>query len=272
VTERPFLEVEKLTVQFGGIRALSEVSFTSERGELLAIIGPTGAGKSSLFNALTGVYPADGEIVFDGTPVVGKRPATVARLGIARTFQNLGLFEPLSVLDNLLIGRHVLMRGGVVAGALWVGRAKREDRAARTHCHELLDLLDLRPYKDQPVRTLPYGVKKRVDLGRALAAEPSLLLLDEPVAGMNSDESRAISELVVRLWESMSLTILLVEHDMPVVMSIAQKVLVLDFGKVIGYGTPDEIKRNPRVIEAYLGGGGDTGSSVVERSLQGTPT
>jgi branched-chain amino acid transport system ATP-binding protein len=272
MTPQPFLDVEKLTVQFGGVRALSEVSFTSNRGELLAIIGPNGAGKSSLFNALTGVYPSNGEITFDGMPIVGKRPAAIARLGIARTFQNLGLFEPLSVLDNLLIGRHVLMRGGVAAGALWIGRAKREDRVARTHCHELLDLLELRPYKDQPVRTLPYGVKKRVDLGRALAAEPSLLLLDEPVAGMNSDESKAISELVLRLWESMSLTILLVEHDMPVVMSIAQRVIVLDFGKVIGSGTPDEIKKNPRVIEAYLGGGGDTADSVVERSLQGTPT
>jgi branched-chain amino acid transport system ATP-binding protein len=272
MTSPPFLHVEQLTVQFGGIKALSEVSFTCDRGELLAIIGPNGAGKSSLFNALTGVYPAVGGITFNGDPIVGKRPAAIARLGIARTFQNLGLFEPLSVLDNLLIGRHVLMRGGVAAGALWVGRAKREDRAARMHCHELLDLLDLRPYKDQPVRTLPYGVKKRVDLGRALAAEPSLLLLDEPVAGMNSDESRAISELVLRLWESLSLTVILVEHDMPVVMSIAQKVLVLDFGKVISHGTPDEIKKDQRVIEAYLGGGGETAGSVVERSLQGTTT
>jgi branched-chain amino acid transport system ATP-binding protein len=199
---------------------------------------------------------------------VGKRPAAIARLGIARTFQNLGLFEPLSVLDNLLIGRHVLMRGGVAAGALWIGRAKREDRAARLHCHELLDLLDLGAYKYEPVRTLPYGIKKRVELARALAAEPSVLLLDEPVAGMNSDESRAISELVLRLWETMSLTILLVEHDMPVVMSIAQTVLVLDFGKVIGYGTPDEVKKNPQVIEAYLGTAEET-DSVVERSLQG---
>jgi len=267
VTVRPFLEAQKLTVQFGGIRALAEVSFTCERGELLAIIGPNGAGKSSLFNALTGVYPAEGQITFDGTPIVGKRPAAIARLGIARTFQNLGLFEPLSVLDNLLIGRHVLMRGGIAAGALWIGRAKREDRAARMHCHELLDLLDLRAYKYEPVRTLPYGIKKRVELARALAAEPSVLLLDEPVAGMNSDESRAISELVLRLWESMSLTILLVEHDMPVVMSIAQNVLVLDFGKVIGYGTQNEVKKNPKVIEAYLGTAEET-DSVVERSLQ----
>ena len=266
----PFLNVDKLTIQFGGIRALSEVSFSCERRELLAIIGPNGAGKSSLFNALTGVYPAaGGRITFDGKALVGRRPATIARSGISRTFQNLGLFEPLSVLDNLLIGRHVRMRGGVVAGALWVGRAKREDRAARMHCHALLDLLDLRPYKDEPVRTLPYGIKKRVELARALAAEPSLLLLDEPVAGMNSDESRAISELVLRLWESMSLTILLVEHDMPVVMSIAQKVLVLDFGKVIAYGTPDEIKKNPQVIEAYLGTA-EEGESSGERSLQET--
>jgi branched-chain amino acid transport system ATP-binding protein len=261
-----FLEVEDVAVQFGGIRALSDVSFTCQRGELLAIIGPNGAGKSSLFNVLTGVYPANGRVMFNGTSLLGRRPAAIARLGIARTFQNLGLFEPLTVLDNLLIGRHVLMGGGVAAGALWVGRAKREDRAARLHCHELFDLLDLRRYKDEPVRTLPFGIKKRVELARALAAEPRLLLLDEPVAGMNSDESQAISELVLRLWQSMSLTILLVEHDMPVVMSIAQNVLVLDFGKVIGYGTPDEIKRNPRVIEAYLGTADDA-DSVLERSL-----
>ncbi len=268
MSSEPFLDVDNLTVQFGGIQALSEVSFSCRRGELLAIIGPNGAGKSSLFNALTGIYPAGGKITFDGAPIVGRRPAAIARLGIARTFQNLGLFEPLTVLDNLLIGRHVLMRGGVAAGALWIGRAKREDRAARLRCHELLELLDLQPYKDQPVRSLPYGIKKRVELARALAAEPRLLLLDEPVAGMNSDESRAISELVVRLWESMSLTIVLVEHDMPVVMSIAQNVLVLDFGKVIGYGTPDEVKRNPQVSEAYLGTG-DGETSVVERSLHG---
>lgn len=267
MSSNTLLDVEQLTVQFGGIRALSEVSFSCQRGELLAIIGPNGAGKSSLFNALTGIYPAEGKITFDGNSLDGRRPAAIARLGVARTFQNLGLFEPLTVLDNLLIGRHVLMRGGVAAGALWVGRAKREDRAARMRCHELLDLLDLRPYKDEPVRTLPYGVKKRVELARALAAEPKLLLLDEPVAGMNSDESRAISELVLRLWQSMSLTIILVEHDMPVVMSIAQNILVLDFGKVIGHGTPDETMRNSAVIEAYLGTGDD--SSIVERSLQG---
>lgn len=266
MTAAPFLEVENLAVRFGGIHALSDVSFTCGRGELLAIIGPNGAGKSSLFNALTGVYPAEGGITLDGRPLLGRRPAEIARLGVARTFQNLGLFEPLSVLDNVLIGRHVLMRGGVAAGALWIGRAKREDRAARLHCHELLHLLDLRQYKDEPVRSLPFGIKKRVELARALAAEPGVLLLDEPVAGMNSDESRAISELVLRLWQSMSLTILLVEHDMPVVMSIAQNVLVLDFGKVIGYGAPDEIKRNPRVIEAYLGAADDA-DSVVERSL-----
>lgn len=267
----PLLNVEELTVQFGGVRALSEVSFNCARGELLAIIGPNGAGKSSLFNALTGVYPASGRITFDGKSISGMRPTAIARLGIVRTFQNLGLFEPLTVLDNLLIGRHVKVSGGVVAGALWVGRGKREDRAARVHCHGLLDLLDLRPYKDEPVRTLPYGIKKRVELGRALAAEPNLLLLDEPVAGMNSDESRAISDLVVRLWESMALTILLVEHDMPVVMSIAQRIIVLDFGKVIAHGTPDEIKKNPQVIEAYLGTA-DEGASTVERALQETPT
>ena len=153
----PFLEVEDVAVQFGGIRALSDVSFTCQRGELLAIIGPNGAGKSSLFNVLTGVYPANGRVMFNGTSLLARRPAAIARLGIARTFQNLGLFEPLTVLDNLLIGRHVLMGGGVAAGALWVGRAKREDRAARLHCHELLDLLDLRRYKDEPVRTLPFG-------------------------------------------------------------------------------------------------------------------
>ncbi|MFG1667784.1 ABC transporter ATP-binding protein [Streptomyces sp. Y7] len=247
------LDVSGLTVRFGGLTALDDVTFEARTGELLAIIGPNGAGKSSLFNALTGVYPATGSATVEGAELIGCTPPAIARRGVARTFQNLGLFDSLDVMSNLLIGRHTRMRGGVLSGALWLGRARREDRVAREELGGLLDSLDLARYRHQVVGTLPYGVRKQVDLARALAAEPRLLLLDEPVAGLNTAESERLVEQLVRLRRERDMTILLVEHDMPLVMSVADRVAVLDFGRLVTVGTPDQVQKDERVVAAYLG-------------------
>jgi branched-chain amino acid transport system ATP-binding protein len=247
------LAVDSLSVRFGGITAVDEVSFQVGEGELLAVIGPNGAGKSSLFNALTGVYPATGSARLSGLELVGRRAPAVARAGVSRTVQNLGLFESLDVVTNLLIGRHTRIRGGTLAGAIWWGRARSHDRAAREWCTDLLDLLSLTEHRHRVVRDLPYGIKKRVDLARALAAEPRLLLLDEPVAGMNTEETHEVAALIEKVRADLGMTIMLVEHDMPMVMKIATHVVVLDFGRLIADGTPGEVQGNEAVIEAYLG-------------------
>jgi branched-chain amino acid transport system ATP-binding protein len=248
------LEARDVRLSFGGIAALKGVSFTVREHEFFAVIGPNGAGKTSLLNVLNGVYAAAaGEIRFQGRPITGRRPSDIARLGVARTFQNVALFEDLTVLDNVMLGRHHLTRSGVLTGALWWGRARREEYEARRACLPLLDLMGLVDLRNDRVAGLSYGVKKRIELARALAMRPSLLLLDEPVAGLNDAESDELGEWLLAAKRELSLTIVMIEHDMTIISRLADMVLVLDFGEVVCCEPPADAMRNPLVIDAYLG-------------------
>jgi branched-chain amino acid transport system ATP-binding protein len=250
---RPLLEVRDVELSFGGVRALRGVSFEVQRNELFAIIGPNGAGKSSIFNCLSSVYrPQAGSIEFLGRELTQAAPAEVARAGIARMFQNIALFDTLTVLDNLMLGRHLHIKYGPFAALMWAGRARREEQRQRGVVEEIITFLDLGPYRKAPVGSLPYGVKKRVELGRALAMEPKLLLMDEPVAGMNVAETEDMALAILDIREELAIPIVLVEHDMGLVMDLADRVLVLDFGTPVAIGTPAEVQRDPNVIRAYL--------------------
>jgi branched-chain amino acid transport system ATP-binding protein len=260
------VEVEDLRLSFGGLSVLKDVSFDVVRGEFFAIIGPNGAGKTSLLNCVNGAYrPSGGSIRLAGDELVGRKPSAVAELGVARTFQNLALFEQLSVMDNVVLGRHRNMRAGLVSGALWWGRARREEYQAREACEPILELLELEDLRDAVVTELPYGIRKRIELGRALAMEPQLLLLDEPVAGMNAAESDELARWVLVAKERLDLTVMMIEHDMRLVTKVADRVLVLDFGEVVCCDDPLTAIADPRVIHAYLGGGGaDAEAAAVQ--------
>ena len=250
----PILDVSDVTLRFGGVTALEEASFSVKSGELFAIIGPNGAGKTSIFNCINGVYkPQNGSILLEGDELIGERPVTVAQKGVGRTFQNLGLFMNLNLIDNLLLGRHLQMKTGFLSGALWWGRAKNEEIKNRQKIETIIDLLELQPYRYQPVGLLPYGIQKRVELGRALSMEPRILLLDEPVAGMNLEETEDMARYILEINNELEISILLVEHDMAMVMDIADCVMALDFGQTISIGSPKEVQGDERVIAAYLG-------------------
>ncbi len=251
---QPLLAVEGITVRFAGVTALADISFQVQPGALFAVIGPNGAGKTSLFNVLSRVYqPVKGSVHFDGHDLLRFKTHQIARLGIARTFQNLGQFPTTTVLDYLLLGRHIRMRSGILLGGLYWGFTRGEERKSRAYCQHLLEILDLQRWQNHPLGSLPYGLQKRADIARALALEPKLLLLDEPVAGMSQGETEDIAGVILDIKEQLGITQILVEHDMALVMGIADQVMVLDFGRVIAQGDPEEIQANPDVIKAYLG-------------------
>ena len=248
------MDIRNITLRFGGVTALEDVSFDIREGEIRAIIGPNGAGKSSMLNVINGFYhPQEGEVWFRGEKRGNLKPYQIARQRIARTFQNIALFRGMSTLDNIMTGRLTKMRRNMLWQALWHGPAEREEVEHREFVEHIIDFLEIQHIRKTPVGRLPYGLQKRVELGRALAAEPTLLLLDEPMAGMNVEEKEDMSRFILDVNDEFGTTIALIEHDMGVVMDLSDRVVVLDYGAKIGDGTPDEVRANPRVIDAYLG-------------------
>jgi branched-chain amino acid transport system ATP-binding protein len=248
------LEIREVSKSFGGVQAVSGVSLDVQQGELLSVIGPNGAGKTSLLNMISGFYHPDaGRIVLDGADVTELAPSRIAERGVGRTFQNIALFRGMTVLDNLMLGRHVHMKSGVLASVLYWGFAQKEEVVHRRAVEDIIDFLKIQDLRRRPTGSLPYGLQKRVELGRALALRPKVLLLDEPMGGMNQEEKEDMARFILDVNEEWGVTVILIEHDMGVVMDISDRVAVLDMGQKIADGTPDEVRANARVIKAYLG-------------------
>ncbi len=252
-----FCRIKNLSISFGGLKALDDISFEVEKGEIYAIIGPNGAGKTTLFNCINGLYkPDSGGISFQGKPIAGFKPDRVAKLGIARTFQNIELFSHVNTMENILLGRHLYMKTGLFRGGFMWGKGSfsgKEETIHRKKVEEIIDFLDLQAVRDKLVGGLPYGIQKRIELGRALALEPELLLLDEPCAGMNAEEKQDLIFWVKDIQDELGVTILLIEHDMSMVMDISDRILAINFGQPITEGTPAQIQNHPEVLKAYLG-------------------
>jgi len=251
---KPILEVKNISLSFGGVKAITNISFDVLEHEIRALIGPNGAGKSSLLNCINGIYkPQEGKILFKGEVLDKITPNIIAQKGISRTFQNLALFKRMSVLDNILVGRKLHSKANFFEVALQLPRATREEKQNREKCEEIIKFLEIENIKNTPVGKLPYGLQKKVELGRALATEANVLLLDEPMAGMNVEEKRDMCRFILKVNDELGTTIVLIEHDMGVVMDISDRVVVLDYGKIIGDDVPDKVRSNKKVIDAYLG-------------------